>query len=45
MLHFQGDRILLFNQFTMMMDITEVYLQTRQYKYLRLDGGTPVDER
>ena len=41
----QGDRILMFNQFTMMMDIVEVYLQARGYKYLRFDGSVSVDER
>ncbi|CAB3985862.1 SWI SNF-related matrix-associated actin-dependent regulator of chromatin subfamily A containing [Paramuricea clavata] len=35
----KGDRILLFNQFVMTMDILEVYLQTRGHKYLRLDGS------
>ena len=29
----------------MTMDITEVYLQTRNHKYLRLDGSTIVSER
>ncbi|ESN92387.1 hypothetical protein HELRODRAFT_103742 [Helobdella robusta] len=41
----KGDRILLFSQFTMMLDIIEVYLEFRGYKYLRLDGSTPVTER
>ncbi|CAH1799314.1 unnamed protein product [Owenia fusiformis] len=41
----KGDRVLLFSQFTMMLDIMEVYLQTRGHKYFRLDGGTPVPER
>jgi len=40
-----GDRVLIFSQFTMLMDIMERYLKTRGYKYLRLDGSTPVQER
>ncbi|XP_028409911.1 SWI/SNF-related matrix-associated actin-dependent regulator of chromatin subfamily A containing DEAD/H box 1-like [Dendronephthya gigantea] len=40
-----GDRVLLFNQFVMMMDIVEVYLKKRGYKYLRFDGSTSVNER
>ena len=38
-------RVLIFSQFTMMMDILEVYLKLRHYTYLRLDGQTPVSER
>ncbi|XP_077977649.1 SWI/SNF-related matrix-associated actin-dependent regulator of chromatin subfamily A containing DEAD/H box 1-like [Glandiceps talaboti] len=41
----RGDRVLLFSQFTMMLDIVEVYMQSNKYKYLRLDGRTPVSER
>ena len=41
----EGKRILLFSQFTMMMDIIETYLKLRGHKYLRLDGQTPVGER
>ncbi|XP_061176212.1 SWI/SNF-related matrix-associated actin-dependent regulator of chromatin subfamily A containing DEAD/H box 1B-like [Saccostrea echinata] len=41
----QGDRVLLFSQFTMMMDIMEDFLKTKNYSYLRLDGSTPVPER
>ncbi|KAL5010230.1 hypothetical protein ScPMuIL_012535 [Solemya velum] len=40
-----GDRVLLFSQFTMMMDIMEVYLKERGYSFCRLDGSTPVQER
>jgi len=40
-----GDRVLIFSQFTMLMDIMERYLKTRGHKYLRLDGQTPVQER
>ena len=41
----QGDRVLLFSQFTMMLDIVEEFMTSRQYRYLRLDGSTPVIER
>jgi len=40
-----GDRVLIFSQFTMVMDIMECYLKIRGHKYLRLDGSTPVQER
>ncbi len=41
----RGDRVLMFSQFTMVMDIMEHYLKVRGHKYLRLDGSTPVQER
>lgn len=41
----RGDRVLMFSQFTMVMDIMEQYLRVRGHKYLRLDGSTPVQER
>lgn len=41
----QNDRILLFSQFTMMLDIIEVFLQQKGHTYLRLDGQTPTGER
>ena len=37
--------MLLFSQFTMMLDIIEEFMTSRQYRYLRLDGSTPVIER
>ena len=40
-----GDRVLIFSQFTMMMDIMEKYLKIRGHRYLRLDGQTPVQDR
>jgi len=39
------DRVLIFTQFVMVLDIMEQYLRIRGYKYLRLDGSTPVQER
>ncbi|KAJ7385780.1 ATP-dependent helicase smarcad1 [Desmophyllum pertusum] len=38
-------RVLLFSQFTMVMDIIEVYLSDRSHRYLRLDGQTSVVDR
>jgi SWI/SNF-related matrix-associated actin-dependent regulator 1 of chromatin subfamily A len=39
------DRVLLFTQFTMVLDVMEQYLKIRGHTYLRLDGSTPVPER
>ncbi|GFO08557.1 swi/snf-related matrix-associated actin-dependent regulator of chromatin subfamily a containing dead/h box 1-like [Plakobranchus ocellatus] len=41
----RDDRVLLFSQFTMMLDIVEHYLQQKGYKFIRLDGQTPVPDR
>jgi len=41
----EGDRVLIFSQFTMMLNIMERYLKIKGYKFLRLDGQTPVQER
>uniref|UniRef100_A0A182JM75 SWI/SNF-related matrix-associated actin-dependent regulator of chromatin subfamily A containing DEAD/H box 1 homolog n=1 Tax=Anopheles atroparvus TaxID=41427 RepID=A0A182JM75_ANOAO len=40
-----GHRVLIFSQFTMMLDIMERYLKIRKYGFLRLDGTTAVTER
>lgn len=40
-----GHRILIFSQWTKMMDILGALLGDLQYKFLRLDGSTPVGER
>ncbi|PIO53836.1 helicase protein, partial [Teladorsagia circumcincta] len=40
-----GDKVLIFSQFTSMLDILEVYLRIREYSYRRLDGSTPVMDR
>uniref|UniRef100_A0A0R3PZV7 Helicase C-terminal domain-containing protein n=1 Tax=Angiostrongylus costaricensis TaxID=334426 RepID=A0A0R3PZV7_ANGCS len=42
---FQGDKVLIFSQFTSILDILEVYLRIRKYTFRRLDGSTPVMER
>lgn len=42
---FQGDRVVLFSQFTMMLDIVEVLLKHLKHRYVRLDGSTPIADR
>ncbi|XP_075972859.1 nucleosome-remodeling ATPase imitation SWI isoform X1 [Anticarsia gemmatalis] len=41
----QGSRVLIFSQMTRMLDILEDYCLWRQYKYCRLDGQTPHEDR
>ncbi|KFP76139.1 SWI/SNF-related matrix-associated actin-dependent regulator of chromatin subfamily A containing DEAD/H box 1, partial [Acanthisitta chloris] len=41
----KGDRVVLFSQFTMMLDILEVFLKHRQHRYIRLDGKTQISDR
>ncbi|XP_062431003.1 SWI/SNF-related matrix-associated actin-dependent regulator of chromatin subfamily A containing DEAD/H box 1 [Rhea pennata] len=41
----KGDRVVLFSQFTMMLDILEVLLKHRQFRYIRMDGKTQISER
>lgn len=41
----QGSRVLIFSQMTRMLDILEDYCCWRQYKYCRLDGQTPHEDR
>lgn len=40
-----GDRTLIFSQFTSMMDILEQVLETLDIQFFRLDGATPISER
>lgn len=40
-----GHRVLIFSQFTMMLDILEEYLKIRKHQFLRFDGSTAVVER
>ncbi|GAA6012112.1 hypothetical protein JCM10207_005132 [Rhodosporidiobolus poonsookiae] len=40
-----GHRCLIYFQMTRMIDLFEEYLAFRQYKYLRLDGGSTISER
>jgi len=39
------DRVLVFSQFTMVMNVLESVLETLGTRFFRLDGGTPIDER
>ncbi|XP_064473024.1 SWI/SNF-related matrix-associated actin-dependent regulator of chromatin subfamily A containing DEAD/H box 1-like [Ornithodoros turicata] len=41
----KGNRVLIFSQFTMVLDILEAYLNIRRHKWLRLDGSTSVQDR
>ncbi|KAI9745132.1 MAG: hypothetical protein M1818_001410 [Claussenomyces sp. TS43310] len=40
-----GDRVLVFSQFTLVLDILESVLQTALIQYMRFDGTTKVNER
>ncbi|KAJ5579555.1 ATP-dependent helicase fft2 [Penicillium hispanicum] len=40
-----GDRTLIFSQFTMVMDILECVLETLRIEFVRLDGRTSVEDR
>ena len=40
-----GSRILIFSQFTMMLDVLEIVLGMKQHQFIRIDGSTPVVER
>lgn len=42
---FKGDRILVFSQFTMVMDILEHVLENQHVGFVRLDGRTNVEDR
>eukprot|EP00795_Rhopilema_esculentum_P017251 gene17251-8812_t len=41
----KDSRVLIFSQFTMLLDILETYLKHQNHRYLRLDGQTPVSSR
>lgn len=41
----QGSRVLIFSQFSRMLDLLEDYCWWRKYDYCRLDGSTPHEER
>ncbi|XP_034547870.1 SWI/SNF-related matrix-associated actin-dependent regulator of chromatin subfamily A containing DEAD/H box 1A isoform X2 [Notolabrus celidotus] len=41
----KGDRVVLFSQFTMMLDIVEVLMKHLDHRYVRLDGSTPIADR
>ncbi|XP_060707494.1 SWI/SNF-related matrix-associated actin-dependent regulator of chromatin subfamily A containing DEAD/H box 1-like isoform X3 [Hemiscyllium ocellatum] len=40
----EGSRVVLFSQFTMMLDILEVFLRHHKHRYLRLDGKTQISD-
>ncbi|CAL2037227.1 unnamed protein product [Caenorhabditis brenneri] len=41
----QGSRVLIFSQFSRMLDLLEDYCWWRHYDYCRLDGSTPHEDR
>eukprot|EP01035_Chromulina_nebulosa_P021866 gene21866-28307_t len=41
----QGHRMLIFSQWTRILDLLEVLLEDMELDYLRLDGSTPIRER
>ncbi|KAM6132714.1 SWI/SNF-related matrix-associated actin-dependent regulator of chromatin subfamily A containing DEAD/H box 1-like [Pterocles gutturalis] len=41
----KGDIVVLFSQFTMMLDILEVVLRHWNHRYIRLDGKTQISDR
>lgn len=41
----EGHRVLVFSQWTRLLDLLEVLLQDISLRYLRLDGSTPVKTR
>ena len=40
-----GDKVLIFSQFVMVMNILELVMETLGTRFFRLDGSTPMDER
>ncbi|CAJ0587734.1 unnamed protein product, partial [Mesorhabditis spiculigera] len=40
-----GEKVLVFSQFTEMLDILETYMEVKGHSFLRLDGQTPVLDR
>jgi SWI/SNF-related matrix-associated actin-dependent regulator of chromatin subfamily A member 5 len=41
----QGSRVLIFTQMTRVLDILEDYCWFKEYKYCRIDGQTPHEDR
>lgn len=41
----EGHKVLIFSQFTMLLDILETYCMFRSYKFCRIDGNTSIDDR
>jgi len=42
---FGGHQVLIFSQFTSMLDILEDYMRLRGYEYCRIDGNTFIEDR
>ena len=40
-----GEQVLIFSQFVTMLDIIEDFCVLRKYKFCRLDGSTPLEDR
>jgi len=40
-----GHRVLIFSQFVIVLDVLEEHFKNKGYKFLRLDGSTPVSTR
>ena len=40
-----GDRVLVFSQFVMVLDILEAVMETLAMQFFRLDGSTPMEQR
>lgn len=40
-----GDRVLIFSQFTMVMNILELVMESLRMKFFRLDGSTDINDR
>jgi SWI/SNF-related matrix-associated actin-dependent regulator of chromatin subfamily A member 5 len=41
----EGHKVLIFSQFTMLLDLLEDYCMLRGYKFCRIDGNTDIDSR
>lgn len=44
-LKMNGNRVLIFSQYVIMLNVMEEYLRLKKYKFLRLDGSTTVSDR
>jgi SWI/SNF-related matrix-associated actin-dependent regulator of chromatin subfamily A member 5 len=40
-----GEKVIIFSQFTTMLDVLEDYCMLRSHQIVRIDGMTPSDER
>ncbi|XP_051924566.1 SWI/SNF-related matrix-associated actin-dependent regulator of chromatin subfamily A containing DEAD/H box 1A [Hippocampus zosterae] len=41
----KGDRVVLFSQFVMVLDIVEELMKHLKHRYIRMDGSTPIADR